>query len=66
MKFHNRAVYTFLDALGDIGGLFDALRGVSYYIVLLFFKIFGEPMHAYLLNSVFMKNPKDKDSKESG
>ena len=57
---HNRTIYTFFDVLGDIGGLFDALLRISHYIVLILFKIFGNPMHEYLLEHLFLRNPKQK------
>ena len=41
---HNRSIYTFLDLLGDSGGLFDALKGISSLIVTFYFSIFGNPM----------------------
>ena len=41
---HKRSVYTFLDLLGDLGGLFDALIGIMSYIVALYYNIFGEPI----------------------
>ena len=56
---HDRSIYTFLDLLGDVGGLFDALSGISSVIVFLYFTIFGNPMHEYLLKALFMRNPKD-------
>ena len=54
---HDRSVYTLLDLLGDVGGLFDALKGISSIIVGLYFNIFGNPMHEYLLKAIFMRNP---------
>ena len=42
---HNRSIYSFFDVLGDLGGLFDALTRLSSYVVLIFIKIFGDPMH---------------------
>ena len=54
---HNRSIYTFLDLLGDVGGLFDALKGISYITVVIYFQVFGNPMHEYLLRTTFLKNP---------
>ena len=51
---HNRSIYTFLDLLGDSGGLFDALKGTSSFIVTLYFSIFGNPMNEYILNALFL------------
>ena len=53
---HNRSVYTFLDFLGDVGGLFDALKGISSLIVSLYFSLLGNPLHSFLLKSLFLKD----------
>ena len=34
---HERSIYTFFDLLGDVGGLFDALKGISSFLVALYF-----------------------------
>ena len=57
---HNRTIYTFFDVLGDIGGLFDALTRISSLIVIILFKIFGNPFDEYLLEHLFLRNPKQK------
>ena len=44
MFHHDRAVYTSLDLLGDVGGLFDALKGIASLFVSLYFYIVGDPM----------------------
>ena len=41
---HNRSVYTFLDYLGDVGGLFDALKGIFSLMVTFYFSLFGNPL----------------------
>ena len=53
---HNRSIYTSLDLLGDVGGLFDALKSIMYFIVALYFNVFGNPVQEYLLNALFLKN----------
>ena len=53
---HDRSIYTFLDLLGDIGGLFDALKGIFSILITLNFYIFGDPLHSFLLKSLFYKN----------
>ena len=58
VTFYKRSIYTSLDLLGDIGGLFDALKSISSFIVAIYFSIFGDPMQAYLLNALFLRNPK--------
>ena len=61
VKHHDRSIYTLLDVLGDVGGLFDALKGISSIIVTFYFNIFGNPMHDYLLKSIFTRNPEQQD-----
>ena len=60
---HDRSIYTFLDLLGDVGGLLDALSGISSVIIFLYFSVTGNPIHEYLLNALFMRNPK-QDAKD--
>ena len=55
---HNRSIYTFLDLLGDVGGLFDALKGIFYAVITFYFYLIGDPLHSYLLNAIFLSNPK--------
>ena len=58
VSHHNRAIYTSFDLLGDVGGLFDALKGIMSFVVTIYFQIFGNPLDEYLLKAVFRKNPK--------
>ena len=55
--YHTRAIYTFLDLLGDVGGLLDALKGFMSFVVAIYFHICGDPIQAYLLKSLFVRNP---------
>ena len=55
---HIRSIYTFFDLLGDVGGLFDAMKGIAQVIVAFYFSIFGNPLHGYILNALFLRNPK--------
>ena len=57
---HKRSIYTFLDLLGDVGGLFDALKYIASIIVALYFNIFGKPLDAYLLKALFLRNDKQE------
>ena len=57
---HKRSIYSFFDLLGDLGGLFDALTRISSLIVIILFKIFGNPLDEYLLENLFLRNPKQK------
>ena len=54
---HNRSIYTSLDVLGDVGGLFDALKGIFSVVITLYFYVFGDPLHSYLMKALFLKNP---------
>ena len=56
VQHHNRSVYTLFDLLGDVGGLFDALKGIMSTIIALYFLLFGNPMHEYLLKALFLNN----------
>ena len=59
VTFYKRSIYTTLDLLGDIGGLFDALKGISSFIVAFYFNVFGDPLQSYLLTALFLRNPKE-------
>ena len=61
VQHHDRSIYHFLDLLGDVGGLFDALKGISSFILAIYFTIFGHPMQKYLLESVFKNNHKQDE-----
>ena len=54
---HNRSIYTSLDLLGDVGGLFDALKGIFSVLITFYYYIFGDPVHSYLLKALFLTNP---------
>ena len=62
---HSRSIYSFLDLLGDVGGLFDALTGIFSLVVSLSFSVFGNPLNAYLLKAVFLRNPKHSNDANS-
>ena len=51
---HNRSIYSFLDLLGDVGGLFDALKGIASFIITIYFGLFGDPINSYLLRKLFL------------
>ena len=61
---HNRSIYSFLDLLGDVGGLFDALKGIASFIITIYFGLFGDPINSYLLRKLFLQNPKEENDKE--
>lgn len=57
--YHKRSIYTSLDLLGDVGGLFDALKTIMSLLVSLYFSIFGDPSQSYLLRALFLKSPEE-------
>ena len=61
---HIRSVYTLFDLLGDVGGLFDALKGIMSTVVAFYFFIFGNPMHEYLLKALFINDNKQRNSRK--
>ena len=65
VTFYKRSIYTTLDLLGDIGGLFDALKGISSFIVAFYFNIFGDPIQSYLLTALFLRNPKEESNRRT-
>ena len=62
---HNRSIYNSLDLLGDVGGLFDGLRGIGSFLITIYFRVFGNPIHPYLLKSLFLQNPKIDNNDET-
>ena len=48
-----RSTYTILDLLGDVGGLFDALKASGSVIVAIYFVLRGNPLEKYLLETIF-------------
>ena len=56
VKHFKRSIYTFLDLLGDVGGLNDALSAIASVIIALNFSFFGNPIHEHILNALFIQN----------
>ena len=65
VQYFNRSIYTGLDLIGDIGGLFDGLKGFGSLIVSLYFSICGDPMSVFLLSSVFIKDTRNMNEKKA-
>ena len=53
VEIHRRSIYTFLDLLGDVGGLFDALKAILSILLTLNFMFRGNPIEEFLLGLVF-------------
>ena len=48
-KYYKRTVYTIMDFLGDVGGLFDALKGFGLILVAFYFRLRGDPVSEFLV-----------------
>ena len=59
---NTRAVYNFLDFLGDIGGLFDALKVIAWSFITIITQGF---VSAHLVKEIFYVKGNDND-KNSG
>ena len=56
---HTRAIYNVLDFLGDIGGLYDGLKIIAWFLT----KIFTHGSFENYLNSkIFFKEPEADNS----
>ena len=66
VKHNHRSIYTLLDFLGDIGGLFDALKVLGLFFIFGYNLIFGSILEKYLLSRIFLIDPsQNKDNQES-
>ena len=52
---YKRRIYTILDVLGDVGGLFDSLRISGIAFMMVYTVIVGNPLNAFLVNSLFKR-----------
>ena len=55
-KHYERSVYTVLDFLGDIGGLFDALRLIAEIFIYAVSFLTNDGPHNYILKRLFKRN----------
>ena len=62
---HKRSIYTFLDLIGDIGGLLDGLTAIGGFLMSIFCFIFGNPLDSYLLRSQYKAETMDAEPLES-
>ena len=51
-----RQIYTVLDLLGDVGGLFDALKAIISVVLSINFMLRGNPVEEFLLGLVFKQD----------
>ena len=50
---NKRSIYTGLDFLGDVGGLFDGLFGIGHFIIFLFSYISGDIRDNIVARKIF-------------
>ena len=60
VEIHNRQIYSTLDLLGDIGGLFDALKAIASIFLSIIFALTGNPIEEFLVSLVFKREEKGK------
>jgi len=53
---HNRAVYTILDLLGDLGGLLDMLTYLAQFMMILITRLSGSEILRYLISMIFLRD----------
>ena len=63
-QVYHRSIYTVLDWLGDIGGLYDALHIIGALLMLSHSIIRGDQLEAFLLRSVFKREVKKNLNKD--
>ena len=52
---YKRSIYSFFDWLGDVGGLLDGFRLVGGIVMTVYTLVVGNPLSAFLVNSLFKK-----------
>ena len=57
-------MFTFFDALGDIGGLRDVLFLIGQLLVTLYGLVFGSRLDMYLISNLFKFEREGRESKE--
>ena len=62
--YHSREVYHVLDWIGDMGGLFDGLKGIVEIVMGLVSLLGYKPVHAFLVNSVYSPIKLNKNKKK--
>ena len=54
---HSRSIYTVLDLIGDIGGLYSLLRRIGSPIMGLFTFMYGSKLHRRIIRKIFKIQP---------
>ena len=58
-QMYKRSIYTFLDWVGDVGGLLDGLKLVGAMLMTFRSMILGNPFSSFLLSSLYKKDTTD-------
>ena len=64
VSYYNRQIYTGLDLLGDIGGLYDALKSFGVIFIIAYDFIFGSVFEQHLLSKVFLMDQSKSGAKK--
>ena len=62
---HQRSIYSFLDFLGDVGGLYSILIDIGSIFLMLPAFAFGSGLHQFLMRNIFLTRKKEDSSKIS-
>ena len=62
---HSRQIYSYLDLLSDVGGLFDILKIIGSYIVLFGSLMTGSKLDRHLVSRIFKRTDSRKESKSN-
>ena len=54
-KLYTRSVYSVLDFLGDVGGLFSILLPIGGTLIALLDEFFNQTLDSYIIEKVFYK-----------
>ena len=50
---HERDIYNALDFIGDVGGLYGGLTGISQTLIAMIALFINNPLNLYLVNSIY-------------
>ena len=64
-KSYNRSVYSILDFLGDVGGLFSILLPIGGIFVALLDEILNRTLESYIIKKVFFNLRKSKKPEQN-
>ena len=53
---YSRAIYSVLDLLGDVGGLYSILLDIGGYVIAIVTFLFGSSMEKFLSSGIFNKH----------